>query len=131
MGTCLNGFSLEYEPLGSELERSGERVDQEAKAMSNQVLRNLEPQMDRLHEGVQLCEFMRRTLCNLIGQLVHLNSISQKLHSKRAELLQKECDGVEQSIVATLNEEILQVSTFSLNCRWRMREGRSRSTWIG
>ena len=111
IGTSLNGFSVEYEPLSKELESSGERVDREAKAIDHQILRSLEPQIDWVHEGIQLCEVMQRTLCNLIGQLVQLNTLSQKLHNKRAELLQRESDGgVEPDVLQSLNEEIYKVA---------------------
>ena len=109
LGTLLNGFSIEYsndEYLSKSLESTGEKVDRESSILERKVLETMEGQVDRIHEASQMCEAMRRTLCNLIGQIVELQNVSQKLHLKRAELLQKESEDTESEIIEGLKNEI-------------------------
>jgi hypothetical protein len=69
----------------------------------------MDGQSERIHEASQMCEAMRRTLCNLVGQIIELQNVSQKLHLKRTELLQKESEGAESEMIEGLRREISKV----------------------
>lgn len=123
----LNGFSVEYEPLNGKLEHHGELVDKESMALNAQLIKNLEPQAEKLHEIYQMGEAMKRTLCNLSSQILKVNLMTQLLNSKRTELLQRESDDPEQDL-----EELRTVIAFVshwANCRWKTKSRPSKKAW--
>jgi hypothetical protein len=130
LGTLLNAFSIEYpsdDNLSKSLESTGEKVDRESTILEKKVFEVVEGQVDRIHEASQTCEAMRRTLCNLIGQIIELQNVSQRLHLKRAELLQKESEENETNVIESLKIEISKVKKiFMVVARRRARSKAKR-----